>query len=298
MTLARAMTMDATQAPAGVMRSKAPAGTLQAKNLDGLASGIAETQRVFHEIAKGSDHGPMTEQMEEVVRKIKKERAYYVQKAKNIMDTTQSYSARFEHELSTTDEALAKELANAVSKVEEVVDAANAKCAEVEEALAEQHRMRVAHAEANLGPLRDQANALVAALDQEQRGSRLMEERREKSMTDEVEAIAKLIDEEKFSREQQLMELASWANAAQQKSAKKHYQVEKETRAAVVDVRVEHQKMAHMRIESQHRIIESIGAFVSRFRGHMSKEAEDTMKDLALITKLKEERGSEDGGEN
>ena len=108
--------MDATQAPAGVMRSKAPAGTLQAKNLDGLASGIAETQRVFHEIAKGSDHGPMTEQMEEVVRKIKKERAYYVQKAKNIMDTTQSYSARFEHELSTTDEALAKELGVTVAK--------------------------------------------------------------------------------------------------------------------------------------------------------------------------------------
>mmetsp|Transcript_57963 Transcript_57963/g.152662 ORF Transcript_57963/g.152662 Transcript_57963/m.152662 type:complete len:297 (-) Transcript_57963:19-909(-) len=294
------MTMDATQAPAGMARSRAPAGAAgatnpQARNLDRLGEKVAETGHVFEEVARGADDGPIAEQMEEVVRKIKKERAHYQQQAKHLVDTTKSYSARFEHVLKGTDEALEQELRGAVSKVEDVIDAANARLAEVEEALAEQHRMRLAHAEANLGPLRDQANALVKALDQETRARRLMEERREKSLTDEVEAINKLIDEEKFSREQQLMEFTSWANAAQQNSAKKQYQVEKETRAAVDEVRTDHQKMAHMRIESQHRIVESIGAFVSRFRGHMSKEAEAGLRDLDMIVKLKQERGSDDG---
>merc|ERR1719198_865387 len=123
--------------------------------------------------------------MMEIVRKTKKERAYMQQKAKHIMDTTKSYSARFEHEIAGTDENLVKELNTAVAKMEEVIEAANERMAEAEEALRKQHILRKEHAEKNLGPLRDQAAELMKALDAEQRSRRLQEERREKALLDE-----------------------------------------------------------------------------------------------------------------
>jgi len=281
---------------AGALRRAAPDGTIQAQNLDALAAEIGRTAVVFQEAGKSQDSS-MAEQMEETVRKLKKERAYMGQKAKHIMDTSKSYSARFEHEIAGSDEALSKELNNAVTKMEEAIAAADERMGEAEAALQEQHRLRLEHAEKNLGPLRDQAAALTKALDAERRARRLQEERREKLLADEVEAVNRLMDEEKFSREQQLMEFAHWANAEQQHAAKRQYHIEKETRDLVSEIRHDHQAMARDRVESQHRIIESIGAFVSRYRGHMSKEVQQALADLDLTSKVARD-GDSDADEN
>ena len=94
----------------------------------------------------------------------------------------------------------------------------------------------------------------------------------EKILEDEVLEINKLIDEEKFDREQQLMTYERWADAMQQQIAKSQYQLEKQVRDVTKDIRTEHQSQAKSRVETQHAIVDSIASFIHKYREQLDKD--------------------------
>eukprot|EP00439_Symbiodinium_sp_Y106_P031969 s4567_g3.t2 len=94
----------------------------------------------------------------------------------------------------------------------------------------------------------------------------------EKILEDEVVEINKLIDEEKFEREQQLMTYERWADAMQQQIAKSQYQLEKQVRDVTKDIRTEHQGQAKSRVETQHAIVDSIASFIHKYREQLDKD--------------------------
>jgi len=241
--------------------------------LDALSAEVARMPAAYREAQQGRDlqQRRLNELLEETVRQIKKARAHMQQKSKHVMDTSKTYTAKFEHELAGLRELLRRDLGEAVDALEAELKALEVRMAEAEVALQEQTRNRKADIEANLGPIRDEGLRLTAALENERRVRRLQEEERDKLLLDEIEAVTKIIDQEKFAREHQLTNFLHWQDAEHQRVAKRQYELEKETRDTVAALRTRHQATAKERIDSQHRIVESIASFVRRYRASMDE---------------------------
>lgn len=265
---------DQTWLSGDVRRKVKEPSSLQEKYLWDLSDEVGRTPAVFLEAEKNREQHQrrLNEMLEETLRQIKKARAHMVQKSKHVLDTTKSYTAKFEHEQNSARDTLRREMSASFDQMGEATAVLEARMSEAEAALRRQHEHRIAHIEENLGPIRDEAKRLTAALDAESRSRRLQEEVREQMLADEVEALTGLIDAEKFEREQHLMGFIRWADVEQQRVAKRQYQMEKEARGAVAEIRVQHQSMSQDRIRNQHGIIDSMASFVHRYRVQMAKE--------------------------
>eukprot|EP00933_Yihiella_yeosuensis_P009591 TRINITY_DN11558_c0_g1_i1.p1 TRINITY_DN11558_c0_g1~~TRINITY_DN11558_c0_g1_i1.p1 ORF type:complete len:292 (+),score=63.88 TRINITY_DN11558_c0_g1_i1:99-974(+) len=241
-----------------------------------LSEEVSRTPAVFEQAQKNRDawQKQINEMLEETLRQIKKARNHMQQKSKHVMDTTKSYTAKFDHEITGTRESLRRDMNEAFGALSQTIDDLNGRMDQAEEALRTQSAERKVHLESTLGPIRDEAKRITLALAAESKARRLQDEAREKALADEVEAITVLIDAEKFDREQQIMSFERWADSKQQHHAKRQYQMEKHVRDAIKDIRTEHQAQVKARIEHQHGIIESIASFVHKYREQMEKDIE------------------------
>lgn len=248
----------------------------QDRLLNALSDEVGRGPAVFTEAQKLREQHQkhLSEMLEETLRQIKKVRQHLVQKSKQVMDTTKSYTAKFDHELNSASESLRYLLGLSFARMTEAVDGLETAMTEAEAALQRQHEFRCAHIEETLGPIRDEAQRLTLAVESESKSRRRQEEAREKLLADETEAIMGLLDAEKFDREQKLMAFERWADAEQQRAAKRQYQLDKEARDVAHSIRVQHQASAQERITTQHGIIESIASFVHTYRSQMSKDAQ------------------------
>jgi len=256
--------------------------TLEFKNnqerlLYELSSEVERTPAVFEQAQKNRDahQRHLNEMLEETLRQIKKCRAHMQQKSKHVMDTTKSYTAKFDHELMATREGLRRDMTEAFNQMHQAVEELEVGMTDSEAALERQTQERKEHIEATLGPIRDESQRLFMALTKESKARRLQDETREKELADNVEAINHLLDAEKFEREQQLISYERWADAEQQQIAKRQYQSEKHMREATSDIRTTHQNQVKERVETQHAVVESIASFVHKYR-------EQIIKDTAL----------------
>mmetsp|Transcript_44996 Transcript_44996/g.106973 ORF Transcript_44996/g.106973 Transcript_44996/m.106973 type:complete len:277 (+) Transcript_44996:3-833(+) len=246
----------------------------QEKLLFHLTEEVTRTPAVFEQAQKNRDahQKRLNEMLEETLRQIKKCRAHMQQKKKHVMDTTKSYTAKFQHELAGARQGLRRDLKEAFGAMNAAVDQLGERMSQAEAALVQQREDRIRHIEATLGPIRDESQRLADALQVETQARQLQDQRREKVLEDEVHAINALIDEEKFEREQQLKSYERWADATQQQIAKSQYQLEKEVRELTKDIRKEHQQHAAHRIEAQHAIVDSIASFIHKYREQLDKD--------------------------
>jgi hypothetical protein len=247
----------------------------QADALDALAKEVGKTPAAFREVQKNTEirQRRVNEMLAETVRQINKVRNHTEQKVKHVTETTKSFSAKFDTELLRLSEGLKQEAAEAVVKMEEVLDGLDKTMTEAEAALVRQREERKRHIEENLGPIRDEAARILHALEAERKDRKRMEEDFETFLVDEVESINKLIGEEKFSREQQLKEFVGSIEVGQQRIEKRQLLVINEIRTTVEQTRVEHQTMVKDRKKSQDSIVESIASFVSRCQEQAEKES-------------------------
>lgn len=246
----------------------------QEKLLFFLSEEVTRTPAVFEQAQKNRDahQKRLNEMLEETLRQIKKCRAHMQQKKKHVMDTTKSYTAKFDHELAGAERGLRRDLTEAFARMNSVVDELGVRMTDAEAALVQQREDRKRHIESTLGPIRDESQRLFDALAAETRERQLQDHKREKILEDEVVEINKLIDEEKFEREQQLMTYERWADAMQQQIAKSQYQLEKQVRDVTKDIRTEHQGQAKSRVETQHAIVDSIASFIHKYREQLDKD--------------------------
>eukprot|EP00442_Polarella_glacialis_P005409 CAMPEP_0115066878 /NCGR_PEP_ID=MMETSP0227-20121206/11063_1 /TAXON_ID=89957 /ORGANISM="Polarella glacialis, Strain CCMP 1383" /LENGTH=303 /DNA_ID=CAMNT_0002452851 /DNA_START=18 /DNA_END=929 /DNA_ORIENTATION=+ len=246
----------------------------QEKLLVELGEEVGRTPAVFEQAQKNREANQkrLNEMLEETLRQIKKARAHKAQKAKHVMDTTKSYTAKFEHELMGSREALRRDMSEAFGLMTTSMEDLEQQMTDAEEALRQQTEHRKQHIEATLGPIRDEAQRLTLALAAESKSRRLQDEAREKLLADEIEAITGQIDTEKFHREQQIMTFERWADAEQQQIAKRQYHLEKSVRDTVRDIRAEHHDQVKARIDNQAGIMESIASFVHKYRYQVDKD--------------------------
>jgi hypothetical protein len=212
--------------------------------------------------------------VEETLRIIAKTRGHGHQKCKHVRGSTKSYTASFEHEMGSLRENFRHELDDRCKKVECTYEGLENRLEMLEADLANQVEVRKRLIEEQLGPIRDEEARILRTLETERRERRLEEERREKMLQDEVEAITVLIDKEKFAREQQSAAFDRLAIAEQHKQEKRQYQAEKERNETTQKIKEEIQEETRERIEKQHGVVESIAAFVKRYRGQVLKELE------------------------
>jgi hypothetical protein len=248
----------------------------QAKKLEALTHEVDRTQAAFDaaQRAREAHQRLLTEMVEETLRVIAKTRGHGQQKCKHVRDSTTSYVARFEHEMTTLRENFRHELEDRSARIEATFEGLESRTAALEADLEAQREIRKKLIEEKLGPIRDEEKRILAALDSEQRARRLQEERREKMLQDEMEAIAILIDKEKFERELQGHDFDRMVAELQHKLEKRMYQAEKERQDTVEQIKEVIAEEAADRVEKQHRVIESIATFVKRYRGQVYKELE------------------------
>jgi len=248
----------------------------QEKKLLDLNQEVGRTGATFEaaQRAREAHQRQLNEMVEETLRIIAKTRSHGHAMCKHVRGSTKSYTAHFEHEMQSLGENFRHELHDRCHKVESTFDALNGRMEELEGQLADQRVVRAKLIEEQLGPIRDEEARIIATLEVERRGRRLQEERREKMLQDQVEAITVLIDKEKFAREQQSLAFERVAVAEQHKVEKRQYQAERERDEKVKVIREEIQDEAKERIEKQHGVVESISAFVKRYRGQVLKELE------------------------
>eukprot|EP00930_Biecheleria_cincta_P090475 TRINITY_DN79861_c0_g1_i1.p1 TRINITY_DN79861_c0_g1~~TRINITY_DN79861_c0_g1_i1.p1 ORF type:complete len:281 (-),score=61.06 TRINITY_DN79861_c0_g1_i1:123-965(-) len=246
----------------------------QEKLLVHLSEEVGKTPAVFEQAQKNRDahQKRLNEMLEETLRQIKKCRAHMQQKCKHVMDTTKSYGAKFEHELNTVRETLRRDMSASFAQMSGAIDELEQRMTESEAALVRQREDRIRHIETTLGPIRDESQRLCTALDQESKARRLQDEGREKLIADEVEHFNRLLDKEKFDRDQHMMSFERWADAEQQQVAKRQYQMEKEVRDTSKDIRMEHHNHCKARVETQHAVLESIASFVHKYRDQVDKD--------------------------
>eukprot|EP00931_Biecheleriopsis_adriatica_P094163 TRINITY_DN67847_c0_g1_i1.p1 TRINITY_DN67847_c0_g1~~TRINITY_DN67847_c0_g1_i1.p1 ORF type:complete len:281 (+),score=91.83 TRINITY_DN67847_c0_g1_i1:80-922(+) len=246
----------------------------QEKLLFHLSEEVGRTPAVFEQAQKNRDahQKRLNEMLEETLRQIKKCRSHMQQKSKHVMDTTKSYSAKFEHEMQACKEFIRRDLKEAFTSMNAAVDELEVRMTASEAALRAQTEHRKQHIEATLGPIRDESQRLWTALQAESRERREQDQAREKDLADEVEAINGLLDSEKFDREQQLISYERWADAEQQQLAKRQYQMQKQVQDTTQDIRTEHHNQIKARVETQHAVVESIAAFIHKYRDQVDKD--------------------------
>lgn len=245
-------------------------------------SGVAEGTPAVFEVAqraRDAHQRRLNEQLEDTLRQIQTCRSHMQQKYKHVRDTTSSFVSKFEHDLSVAREGergLQRDLESCMGKVDGALDGLDTRLDELDEDLRVRKAHRIQHIEETLGPIRDEVRRLDEALKEESRSRRLEEQRREKRLLDEVEAFTGLVDAEKFARERQLAALGTATDTLQQKLAKQLYQEEKRSRDTEAALRVQLHKETKDRVDGQQRVIESIAAFVQKYRGQVMRELEVT----------------------
>jgi hypothetical protein len=244
--------------------------------LDVLSAEVGKTAAAFTEAQRNQERERrrVHDMLEDTLKKVGKARIHMQQKAKHVTETTKSFTAKFDAGLGRMSDALKGETVEAVAKFEEVLDSLEARMSEAEAALARQREARKKHIEETLGPIRDESARLFAALEKERRARKRQEEEWLKLVKDETEALNKQIEKEKFEREQELKKLIDWSHGEQQQLEKHQFQVTKDTRAAVDRLRIDHQAIVKLRVDSQHVVAENIAAFVGRCTDEIVKEAD------------------------
>jgi hypothetical protein len=243
--------------------------------LNGLSTTMDNTPAVFSEATRNRDNyqKQLVMKLEETVRLTGNVRAHLLQKAGHVKETASSCTSKFKHEMAYAKNRLSDELAEMAVQVGRGIDELEQRMSQNEAALQEQRRRRIEHIEATLGPIRDEAARVSAALVGERKARKLQEAERERLLADEIEAVTSAIDKEKSRQEHQFMDVAKWADAQEQRVAKHQYQLDRETRAHVASIRAEHQVATKGRIEKQHAITESIASFIKRYREKMHAKA-------------------------
>jgi len=249
----------------------------QERLLAHLSKEVGRTPAVFEQAQTNRDahQKRLNEMLEETLRQIRKCRNHMQKKCKDVMDNTKpnaAYAANFEHELNTVRETSRRDMTAAFAHMSANIDELEQRMTASEAGLARQREDRIRHIEATLGPIRDESQRLSTALDQESKARRLQDEGREKLIADEAEHFNGLLDKEKFARDQQMMSFERWADAEQQQVAKRQYQLEKHVRDTTKDIRMEHHNQSKARVETQHAVVESIAAFVHKYRDQVDKD--------------------------
>jgi len=263
--------MAATQLRPGDGRLNA-----QEKKLQDLNHEVGRTGAVFEaaQRAREAHQRQLNEMVEETLRIIAKTRGHGHQKCQRVRGATKSYAASFEHSMEEIKKTFRHELDDRCELVEKTFVVLENRMAGLEGDLDTQREVRKVLIEEKLGPIRDEERRILAALETERRQRRLEEERRGKILQDEVEAITVLIDKEKFARELQSADFDRLAISEQHKAEKRQYQVEKERQETFKAIKEDIQEETRERIEKQQGVIESIAAFVKRYRGQVLKEVE------------------------
>eukprot|EP00439_Symbiodinium_sp_Y106_P032566 s4567_g3.t3 len=153
----------------------------QEKLLFFLSEEVTRTPAVFEQAQKNRDahQKRLNEMLEETLRQIKKCRAHMQQKKKHVMDTTKSYTAKFDHELAGAERGLRRDLTEAFARMNAVVDELGVRMTDAEAALVQQREDRKRHIESTLGPIRDESQRLFDALAAETRERQLQDHKRE-----------------------------------------------------------------------------------------------------------------------
>jgi len=271
--------MEVQKPGRGRNRVKPPPPDAQAKKLEALAKEVDRANEIYDEARKHqeSHQKQMTRMLEETVKHIKDAHNQVSRVAQDVKGTTGAHTAKFKKGLGLTKDALKNDLDAAAAILDESINALDGRMTEMEAALEKQRHDSVAHIDATLGEkLQVEVTQLQKALVVEQKNRRLQFEREEKLISDEIEDINRLLDAEKFSREQQLMASVRWAGERRQQLTKRQNHIEKETRSAVNSLQAQHATMIKERIQSHHKVMESITTFVHRYRQQIDADLSPT----------------------
>merc|ERR1719487_1502112 len=113
--------------------------------LQGLKGSVEETQTYFEEghRAREAHQKRLEEMLEETLRNIQKSRGHMQQKARHVKDTTKSFTAKFEHEMSCMREELRHDLAERTDAIEGLLTKLDSRMGELEVDLEKQRQRRM-----------------------------------------------------------------------------------------------------------------------------------------------------------
>lgn len=216
----------------------------------------------------------LNEMLEATLRQIQKARSHMLQQAAKVRLTTKSFSTKFEHDFACMRDELKKEFGERAAVIDKSLDGLDERMSGLERGLEEQRQARIKQTEEILQPISDQVMQLAASLEAERRDRQLEEEGRERLLAHSVEEVTRLLDAEKFAREQQVAEFCASTDAAQQSLAKRQYQVETELGDKLRVTRTALEQATKERVMDQTGIVESIASFVRRYREQVAKDTD------------------------
>lgn len=216
----------------------------------------------------------LNEMLEATLRQIQKSRSHMMQQAAKVRLTTKSFSTKFEHDFACMRDELKKEFAERAVVIDTSLDGLDQRMEALEQDLETQRQFRKTLVGGLLQPISDQVMKLRDSLETERRDRQLEEEGRERMLAHSVEEITRLLDAEKFAREQQVAEFNSSTDSEQQSLAKRQYQVETEIGDRLRVTRTALEQATKERVMDQNGVVESIASFVRRYREQVSKETD------------------------
>lgn len=247
-----------------------------AQLLGQLNSEVKCTGAAFDEAHRGREthQKKLNEMLEATLRQIQKSRSHMLQQAGKVRLTTKSFSTKFEHDFACMRDELKKEFVERGTVIDKSLDGLDERMDALEKDLETQRQARVKQTQEILQPISDQVMRLADSLEAERRARQLEEEGRERLLAHSVEEITRLLDAEKFAREQQVAEFNSSTDSAQQSLAKRQYQAETEIGDKLRVTRTALEQATKERILDQNGVVESIASFVRRYREQVSKETD------------------------
>jgi hypothetical protein len=216
----------------------------------------------------------LNEMLEGTLRQIQKARSHMKQQARSVRETTKSYSTKIEHDFSCMCVELRQDFSERAKVIDGTLEGLSGRLTDLEQNLNVQREERITQTREILEPIRVEVNRLTNALEKERKDRRLQEEQREKDLEHQVEEITRLIDAEKFAREQQVAGFERAKEKAEQQLAKRQYEAEQAIQTKVRLIRGELQEAAKTRISDQNGIVESIASFIRRYRKQVHKDTE------------------------
>jgi len=244
--------------------------------LNDMSSEVTRTVGVFEETQRSRDAYEkwLSEMFRDTQEKIQKANTHAQQKCKHVLQSTDSFAARFDSELASMHEELQRELASRACKLEGLLDSLESRMEQLESGFAQQRQERIRQIEETLRPIREEVNRLTAALESERRLRRQEQNGREKWVADEKKSIYQLIDAEKFERESRFANVFQWAESEHQRLAKRQNQVDQDLNNVEREISIELQKEAQDRAAGQNEVIDGIVSFIQRYREQVTRDIE------------------------
>lgn len=239
-----------------------------------LAEEVERMSAVFEEAnkAREEERRLRDETHADLLRRIQMTRDYMSQESKRLTDTMKSFTAKFEHELTSMKDELTTALREKIKQVNHSLKLLEERSKELEQAIEVERQDRIQQTEEVLGPIRKRVDRIMGELHQETKTRQAREQNLMKQLLDAAEVLNNTVDAEKFNREQQYMDFKQMSGRERQSMEDRQVRTRQDTQKSLAVLKEELETEVDNRIENQDGIVDNVTVFIKRFQENIKED--------------------------